>query len=351
MRNFKSLWLLIAVCLLLLFLYKAVEHFQSLLQPVSSDPRHQIVQIKKGMSLSDVTDMLEEKGLIKSRLAFIALAFVKSQAEKIKAGEYQFSPSQSSLEILGNIVQGKVLQYLVIIPEGYNKYEIATLLEDINLVEGNAFLEAVDNHQLMDSMGIQADSAEGYLFPDSYYFTRDVSPEKIIKVMAGHLLQIWDKEEFGKMAEKEDISMHDVLTLASIVEKEAMLEGERPVIAGVFWNRLKKGMPLQADPTVIYGKMEGTGGMKGILKASDLREDSPYNTYTNKGIPKGPICNPGKESIRAVLEPTKTDFLYFVSRGNGSHYFSKTLREHINAINKYLKAAQEKTSANAKGNL
>jgi len=190
---------------------------------------------------------------------------------------------------------------------------------------------------LLERSHIPADSAEGYLFPDSYLIPRGYTPLDMAKLMISRFYEIWRENAFEKRVEELGTTRHKVVILASIVEEEAMKEEERPLIASVFWNRIKKGMPLQADPTVRYGILVEQHINKKRLRWKDLRRSTPYNTYTLPGLPKGPISNPGLASLKAVLYPADTNYLYFVSRNNGTHKFSATLKEHNRAVERYQK--------------
>ena len=332
----RDFWWLLLVYALFIAGYEAFTTWNEWMKPVSkaaAQPR--IINITPGITFFEVARLLEDEHLVRSSLGFVVLTWVKNAQEKLQAGEYQLSPTQTPAEILDYLANGRVLEHIVTIPEGFNIYDVAGLIEMAGLMPKGHFLEAAKNKALLNKLGIDGDSAEGYLFPDTYFFTKAVSPQKIIETMVGRLKYVWKEEGFSERAKELGLDMKEVLTLASIVEKEAVLPEERPVIAGVFWNRIKKGMPLQADPTVYYGIIDPYSKTRPRLTKKELTTMTPYNTYVIKGLPKGPIANPGRESIRAVLYPKETEFLYFVSKNNGTHYFSKTLAEHNRAVEMY----------------
>jgi UPF0755 protein len=347
MRVIRELWWVLLSYAVFLACYEAWMVWDGWMQPVSSDINGKVVTIPQGSTFSWVARRLEEEGLIRSQKAFSILAWWKEETGRIRAGEYMLSPSQKPKEILDRLVMGKTLQHMVTIPEGFCMYDIACLLNRSGLISRKSFLDAATDRRLLDKLGVSAESAEGYLYPDTYYLTRGLTAQEVVRSMVRRFWKVWKTEGFEARAEEMDVDVHDITTLASIVEEEAMLPAERPEVAGVFWNRLRNDMPLQADPTVLYGIMAASQVTKKRLKWKDLREYTPYNTYVIKGLPKGPISNPGKESIRAVLYPADTDNVYFVSKNNGAHQFSKTLAEHNRAVDKYQKTKKCTSKANA----
>ncbi|MDA8162275.1 MAG: endolytic transglycosylase MltG [Desulfobacteraceae bacterium] len=348
-KIWRNFWWLILFYGLFIAGYEAWMTWDEWMKPAGTASRPEIINIAPGMTFFEVARLLEYKRLIRSSLGFSILAWVRNAQGRLQAGEYQFSPTQRPEEMLDYIVSGRVLEHIVTIPEGFNIYDIAGLVEMAGLMPKERFLKAAEDKALLNKLGIDGDSVEGYLFPDTYFFTKAASPQKIIETMVGRLDQVWKKEGFYERAKAMGLSMKEVLTLASMVEKEAVLPEERPIIAGVFWNRIKKGMPLQSDPTVSYGMIDPYGGTKPKLTKKELETKTPYNTYCIKGLPKGPIANPGSDSIRAVLYPEKTDFLYFVSKNNGTHYFSRTLAEHNRAVDIYQRGQGVKETAGKGG--
>jgi UPF0755 protein len=216
------------------------------------------------------------------------------------------------------------------IPEGFTVRQVARRLSDWGLVDYETFIARARDPRLLQALGIQGGSVEGYLYPETYIFTRSMGEEEIIRYMVRQFRKR-QRPEWEKEAEKKGLALEEVITLASIIEKEGGLPEEKPLVSAVFHNRLKRGMKLQSDPTVIYGLEDFDGN----LKKSHLRKNMPYNTYVHKGLPPGPICNPGLDSIEAALYPATVPYLYFVARNDGSHYFSTTLSHHREAVLKY----------------
>jgi len=251
-------------------------------------------------------------------------------AGKIKPGEYLITPDLTPIALLKKLSTGKgIIHHKVIISEGATVKEIAKILAQYDLINETKFLRLAYNQHFTHSLGIDAPSLEGYLFPATYFLPKGLAEEIIIKIMFTKFNHIYQK--YSDKAKKMGFSRHEIVTLASIIEKETAVRTEKPLIASVFLNRLRRKMPLQADPTVIYALPHFNGN----LTKKDLKYVSPYNTYVIKGLPPTPICSPGEESIKAVVEAPNTPYLYFVSRGNGTHYFSKNLKEHIRAVLKY----------------
>ena len=235
------------------------------------------------------------------------------------------------LEILAKLTRGDILTHPVTIPEGLTREQIAELLSGKGLGNRERFMKLTEDPVLVNKYGIQGETLEGYLYPDTYQFARGLSARSVIETMVNRFWQLVGP--LKKRAKEVNMPIGEVVILASIVEKETGRSGERPIIASVFLNRLKRRMRLDSDPTVIYGLKNFNGN----LTRKDLAKPTPYNTYLIRGLPPGPIANPGIASIKAVLYPAGTDFLYFVSKNDGSHYFSKTLAEHNEAVWKYQK--------------
>ncbi len=280
-----------------------------------------------------IKNILTEAGVVRDDIRFAILARVLGSARGLKAGEYVFHAGLTPYQVLNILEKGKVVLRTLTIPEGSDIRRIADILAADGWVDRDRFLDLTKDVVLIKKFQIEAESLEGYLFPDTYYLTRENQNETgIIGMMVERFLHVYGdiRTEYGK-----DISMsrHEIITLASIVEKETARPEERPLIAGVFLNRLEKQMRLQADPTVIFG----LGDFSGNLTRKDLTTPSPYNTYMIKGLPPGPICSPGRAAIEAVLDPAQEKFLYFVSKNDGTHYFSRTLAEHNKAVAKYQK--------------
>lgn len=286
------------------------------------------VNIKKGMDLAEIAKLLVTEGLIRDRLSFELLADGKGIARKIKAGEYLLSSSMSMAQILRKLVSGDYEKSCFTIPEGYNLFQIAELLSAKGFILKERFLALTKDKGFLEGLGIQAKSVEGYLFPETYCVGKGADEKKIIEMMVSELNKALSQERVSS----SNLSIHQLLTLASIIEKETGDEKEKPLISAVFHNRLKAGIPLCSCPTVIYALLPN---FDGNLKKIDLEIDSPYNTYKHRGLPPGPIANPGLASIKAALYPAPADYFYFVSMNNGRHKFSHTLEEHHRATSKY----------------
>lgn len=285
-----------------------------------------------GSSVKQISLKLKEEGLIKNSYLFRIAVFLTGNYTRMKSGEYRLHNRMSLLQIINIISSGKVVVHEITIPEGFNIYQIASILKKENLIESeDEFIAESKDQELLRSAGIKADSAEGYLFPDTYRFLKGIPTREIIATMIRRHREIWTPE-MEKRAEKLRLSHHDVVILASIIEKEANRVDEMPFISSVFHNRLKRGIPLQSDPTVIYAIWDR---FDGDLKKEDLLVESPYNTYRKKGLPPGPICNPGRDAILAALYPARTPYLYFVSKNDGSHYFSSNIEDHSKAVYRY----------------
>lgn len=300
--------------------------FERALSPVAetTDGARTIAfQVEPGDSFGRVAATLEDEGMIRS--AKVARWFAESEnlASKLKIGEYELSDAQSTPEILDILVRGRVQTHAVVIPEGLRATEIAQRLADAGLADADAFLTVVFDPVVAERLGVGGPTLEGYLFPDTYRFARGVPEERIATAMVKEFLRV-----YGELVPADSdfsLSMREHTTLASIVEKETGAAAERPMIAAVFLNRMKRGMRLQTDPTVIYGIKNFDGNIKRI----HLEDASnPYNTYKIGGLPPGPIASPGRDALRAVVEPADSPYLFFVSRNDGTHIFAKTYREH-----------------------
>ncbi len=270
--------------------------------------------------------------LIRSRWAFLWLGKTRDIDRKIRPGEYELDASLSSQEILAKLLSGRVVLHPVTIPEGYNLAQIADVLSTQQVTDAKEFTKLVRDRAFIATLGIEADSLEGYLFPETYSFPRGTKAREVIKAMVDGLHRVWSAE-MQEQAARLKLSLHQVLTLASVIEKETGSKEERELIAAVFHNRLRKKIPLQSDPTVIYG----LPAFDGNIHKRDLSILSPYNTYRVQGLPPGPIASPGAHSLRAALFPAQASYLYFVSRNDGTHQFSSTLTEHNQAVEKYQK--------------
>lgn len=289
-----------------------------------------IVNVRPGQTLKTTAEILQQANLIKSRLKFILIARFKGLDKRLKAGEYLLSAAMPPRRILEIIVKGEVNLHKLTVPEGYTIPQIAVLVENAKFGSKIDFINTATDTVLAGKSGIEASSFEGYLFPDTYFFPREVTMEQIISTMLNRFWSVFTAE-WKVRANDLGFTIHQIVTLASIIEKETGAAFERPIISSVFHNRLKKKMRLESDPTVIYG----IKNFDGNLTRKHLSTRTPYNTYKIKGLPAGPIANPGRASLEAALFPDSTDFIYFVSKKDTTHYFSKTLKEHNQAVRKY----------------
>jgi UPF0755 protein len=285
------------------------------------------VTVPDGQAFSVLVDRLADQGLLASPWAIRTYASMRGYDRRIRSGTYEFTPGERPLDILGRMMSGDVVMVDVTVPEGYTIWDIAGAFR-VAAVDSVEMLAALRNDDLRRQRRIEAPSLEGYLFPDTYRVRWGAAPLSVAAMMLARLDEVFDGSMLQRAA---DIGMtpHEVLTLASIIEAETGVPEERVLVSAVYHNRLRRNMRLEADPTVAYAM----GGYKGRLVYADLDIDSPYNTYRHGGLPPGPICSAGKASILAALYPDSTSkALYFVARGDGSHIFSNTLRDHRIAV-------------------
>jgi UPF0755 protein len=295
------------------------------------------VFIPKGSTFKEVVHILDEDGILRSPTRFYLMARLMGVTGRVQAGEYELSTAMIPPLILHRLVTGDVVKYRVTIPEGYTVRQIALRLEDEGIIDDQEeFLSPAFSADFAAGLGIAGKSVEGYLFPDTYLFPKGVVPAEVLKTMVGKFKQVYGPD-CSRRAAALGMTDREIVTLASIIEKETGVSEERPLISAVFYNRLKRGIPLCSDPTVIYG----IAGFDGNLRKSDLEKRTPYNTYLKKGLPPGPISNPGRSSILAALYPAPVQYLYFVSRNDGSHQFSNTLREHNEAVWRYQQGGRK----------
>ena len=317
------------ICIFIAFIFYAFFiHYAE--TPVDSLNRTVTIEIPMGANFSNITDILEKKDLVKCKKSFYLLARLKDAPTHIRAGEYELSSSMSPSDIINKLIKGEIKGHQVPIPEGFNIRQIAARLAENELVNEETFTETASDPEFVSSLGIEGSSVEGYLFPDTYIFTRSMNAKTIIKRMVSRFRQKVTPYMIQR-AKELGFTTGEFVTLASIVEKEGGPKEEKELVAAVFHNRLKKGIKLQSDPTVIYGIEDFDGN----IKRKHLRKKTPYNTYRMYGLPTGPISNPGMESLLAVLYPASVDYLYFVSKNNGSHHFSSDLTSHNEAVRKY----------------
>lgn len=291
------------------------------------------VEIARGTTPKEVSHLLFKNGIIEHEKIFYGLGKAMGVWPKLKSAEYLLSPSLSPKQIFEILVSGQGIKRQILVREGENIYQIAKEMERLKIATYEEALKQMSNKSLLEHYGLWQQgihSLEGYLQPNTYFYEKRDSVDFILRRMADSFFKIW-KPEFDDLAKSMRLSRHEVVILSSIVEKETGAAFERPVIASVFLNRLKKRMRLQSDPTTIYGIWPE---YHGNITKKMLNTPSAYNTYTLNGLPKGPISNPSLEAILAVLHPQETDYLYFVSKNDGTHMFSKTYAEHLNWVKK-----------------
>jgi len=321
-----------AACSTAALLAAAAVALRTALAPAAAAAEPQIITVPRGASLQAIARQLEAAGLIRNARAVELLARYRGVEARLQAGEYRLSAASPPGAILDTLARGEVVTYELVVPEGYTAAMIAERIAQAGLGDAEAFLAWVRDPRSPAALGVPGSSLEGYLYPETYHLPRGLSTRQLAAVLVNQFLAVWHELEPG--AREHSLSMHEIVTLASIVEKETAVAEERPLIAAVFLNRLERGMRLETDPTVIYG----IPGFDGNLRRRDLENpDNPFNTYRIAGLPPGPIANPGRGSLAAVLSPAKTDYLYFVSRNDGTHKFSRTYREHLLAVNEFQK--------------
>lgn len=292
-----------------------------------------LVEVATGSSFRELCHSLEDKGIVKKWWVLDVWARLNKKDKKINAGEYELSPAMTPSEILGKLASGITFKRKVTFIEGATMWELPEAVENAGLLSGAEITAALTDKKLLNMAGIDAGSFEGYLSPETYFFSRPITADRIIWAMLEEGDKFWsaNNDHFNAQLLKFGLTRHEIVTLASIIQKEAGNEEEMPIIASVFHNRLREGMRLQADPTVIYG----IANFNGNLTRQDLETPGPYNTYLNSGLPPGPISNPGKKAIEAALFPAETEYLFFVADGTGKHVFASTLREHNENVQRY----------------
>jgi UPF0755 protein len=333
LRRFFLLLLLVGLAAVATVVYVAMTPYGP------SSPR--IVTIAAGTPATGIARQLEREGIIRSRWVFLGLYTVRGGS--LQAGAYRFQRPLSMNRVWWKLSHGDVYTISVTIPEGSNIFDVGERLQSVGLVSKEDFVAAAkQDTALIKNIDSRDPSVEGYLFPDTYKFQPNSTPEAIMSTMVRQF-----REEVAKIGLTSHI--HRIVTLASLIEKETPLESERPLVASVFVNRLAKGMPLMTDPSVIYAALL-QGRYRGAIYQSDLESDSAYNTYRHTGLPPGPICNPGVKSLEAAMHPAQTDYLYFVAASanpSGKSRFSATLEEHARDVEEYRRAerkAEEKAA-------
>ena len=311
----------------------AAYGFWELNRPYAAFGEETFIDFPKGTSTTAMARQLAQSGVIAHSWAFTAARALRAR-RKLQAGEYRFAQPASVLEVYERIARGDVFYYSLTIPEGQNMFDIGAAAERLGVFSSADFLNAARDASAIHDLDPTAPTLEGYLFPSTYQLSRHTSPPQLCQMMTARFREVW--KGLGAPADA-----HATVTLASLVEREARVPMDRPLISSVFHNRLKIGMKLDCDPTTIYAALLD-GRYRGTIHQSDLANNSPYNTYRHAGLPPGPIANPGRDSLLAALKPADTQYLYFVLRpdGSGAHNFSKSISEHQVATAQYRRASQ-----------
>jgi len=288
------------------------------------------IQIPKGSTFRQAADIFAKEKILRDKNLFLFLGRITGIDKKIRAGYYSIYSSMDLFDLLKVLRRGQIIEYEITVVEGDSLSEIASKLEEKNIISKEDFKKLSTDKNLLAYFNIDAPSFEGYLFPETYKIPKGMEPTEVIGMMVSKMREKFS-ESFKQRADEIGLSEREILTLASIIEKEAAVDEERPLISAVYHNRLKKKMPLQADPTSIYG----IKSMKEKITYDDLKRRTPYNTYIIRGLPPGPIASPGLKSIKAALYPAKVDYLYFVSNNDRTHIFSKNIDDHLKAVKEY----------------
>jgi len=321
-------WMLLFM-LALVLAYGSFEIAGFLIAPASTSPEERVVDVREGMNLREVSALLLREQVVTNSLYFRVVSRWTHTDKKLQAGEFALNTAMRPLEVIDTLTQGKnLVAHPVTIPEGMTLRQIGEILHAAGRVQSAEFAAVVGDSALIKENG--GAPLEGYLFPATYTFAKGVAPIEVIRRMLAQFQTVYD-DAFQRRAEAIGFTRHEVVTLASIVEKETMQPSERVLVAAVFHNRLKQEMRLQSDPTVIFGMSHFDGN----ITRADLETPTPYNTYLIDGLPPGPIGNPGRESLQAALYPADVDYLFFVAKGDGTHAFSRTLTEHNKAVAVY----------------
>ncbi|MGZ3770642.1 MAG: endolytic transglycosylase MltG [Bdellovibrio sp.] len=333
----KNLFVLsIAILALVLGLGGTVAFlsYQFVNSSASSQALDVIYEVEPGKGFNLVAKELEQKGLIKNSYLFSLYARIKGERSKVKVGEYLLRTNMTPSEVLAVIISGKSIGRSFTVSEGLSTYEIADLYEKQGFGKASDFMRLVHDPLFVKSLLNESESSlEGYLFPETYELTKYTDTKTLISTMVKKFLTVYNEVLSQNL--KHGWSRHQIVTLASIIEKETGAPQERPLISSVFHNRLQKRMRLQTDPTVIYGKAERLGRIEINITRADLITPTPYNTYTIEGLPPGPIANPGKESLLAALKPAASNYLFFVSQNDGTHVFTTDYKDHQKAVQKF----------------
>jgi UPF0755 protein len=312
-----------------------VTLYRRTMEPFKGYPAEEVfVEIPAGSSAPEIGRRLIDAGVVRDQLTFRVTLWQAGQAERLRAGEYRFDRPMTAREVVDKISRGEVYERRVTFPEGLIIPEMAALWELRGLGTAASFVNAARNPAPIAKLDPQARDLEGYLFPETYSLPRGTPPERLIGLMVARFEEAFPPEH-RKAVEAFGLTVREAVTLASLVEKETARDDERPIVAAVYLNRLRVGMPMQCDPTVIYALRKAGKYKDNNLRREDLEFDSLYNTYRYPGLPPGPIAAPGRASLEAVANPAPVDYLYFVSRNDGSHVFASTLRDHNRNVQEF----------------
>ncbi len=334
----KNIFVALAGGVLCFFVYIAVQ----LMLPLPVGNKNIEVQIPKGSSFRQAVEVFSKEGLIRDKNLFLFIGRISRIDRKIRAGYYSVYKSMNSFDLLKVLRRGQIIEYEVTVLEGDSLREVGEKLTEKGIADKEKFDGLVYDKNFLSSYHIKAPSCEGYLFPDTYKIPKGMVPEEALGMMINRMREKYSTKLADKASEI-GFSEREFLTLASIIEKEAVTAEERPLISAVYHNRLKKGMPLQADPTAIYGVKSS----KEKISSTDLKRKTPYNTYIIRGLPPGPIAAPSIKSITAALYPAKVPYIYFVSNNDGTHHFSVSAEEHETAVKAYREKKQIETERKA----
>lgn len=333
----------ISIILISIVLLCALYVATDFLIPLSIGNKSIEIEIPKGTNFRQAVEILSKEGLVRDKNLFIIIGRMSALDRKIKSGYYSIHGSVSPFDIFRMLKNGQIIEYEITIVEGDSLWEIGEKLSEKNIIDKEGFITLSSDKEFLASHKIDSPTFEGYLFPDTYKVPKGMDPKDAIGMMIIRMREKYSGELKIRTSEI-GLSEREVLTLASIIEKEAITPKERPIISAVYHNRLRKGIPLQADPTVIYGIKSF-----GVITARDVRRKTPYNTYVIKGLPPGPIASPGIKSIIAALYPANVPYMFFVSNNDGTHNFSVTPREHEAAVELYRKKKNEESKEKGNG--
>ena len=343
-KKTSVIWISLLSFLVALTVVTAFFGFQLLKMPVGDGQDEIIFEVPPKATLPQIAQELQNKRLIRNAKVFRYYVRLKGEASKIKTGEYGLNQSMSPDEIVSILVSGKSKARSLTVAEGLNIFDIAIIIERAGIAPRQEVLDLVQDPQfIQEVLGEPVSSLEGYLYPETYKYTKYEDAKAILTQMVKRFLNVWNAE-VAPEAKKLGWTRHQVVTFASIVEKETGASFERPLVSSVFHNRLVKKMRLQTDPTILYGMALQQKKMPTNITRNDLITPTPYNSYTNYGLPPGPIANPGREALLATLNPQKTNYLYFVSQNNGTHVFSETLQQHNKAVQEYQMSAKSRAN-------